>query len=202
MCPLSTESVAVWSEHVPQTAVPLCRHWLPAAVGLRDHSNGLSPSPAAARPQGRAPGRLHPAPSQGPSQAGWSGPQPASARRQSTGPPAASACLPHPPSPRPRSCARLPFKAFAAARLHSQDAARSYSLTTELRQTAGKASKGGGLLSPGSCACSPHGSLRGGNNFFPALPQSPTQAPRYTWKAAGSPGLSKAIPTTRGVGGV
>ena len=59
-------------------------------------------------------------------------------------------------------------------------------------QIAGKASKGGGLLSPGSCAYSPHGSPRGGNNFFPPLPQSPTQAPRYTWKAAGSPGLPKS----------
>ena len=59
-------------------------------------------------------------------------------------------------------------------------------------QTAGKASKGGGLLSPGSCACSPLGSPRGANRFFPALPQFPTQAPRYTWKAADSPGLPKS----------
>lgn len=130
-CALCPQSVAVWSEHVPQTAVPLCRHWLPAAVGPERPQQRTQPlSLQLLGSSGRAPGRLHPAPSQGPSQAGWSGPQPASCREAEHGP-ACSQRLPARPA-RARSCARLYLRHSAAARLHSQDAASLLPLTTEL----------------------------------------------------------------------
>ena len=130
-CVLCPQSVAVWSERVPRTVAPLCRHWLPAAVGPERPQLRTQPlSWQLLNFSGRAPGRPRPAPSRGPSQAGWSGPQPASCREAERGP-ACSQRLPACPA-RARSCARLYLRHSAAARLHSLDAPSLLPLTTGL----------------------------------------------------------------------
>lgn len=103
-CVHAAQGAAVWPGHIPWTAAPLCRRWLPAAVsgleacGCRHSSSSGSCSSFL----GRAPGRHCPAPRvwgpglhprAGPGSQGHS---PQSCRGQSGDPPPAPASRPSP----------------------------------------------------------------------------------------------------------
>lgn len=159
-------------------------------LGLRGRGYGLSPSPGSCsasqdgHPGGLA--QLHPE-----AGLGGQGHSLQAAGRQSTGPPAVSASL---PSPRPQLCPAL-FKAFrsCSAAFPGCTLAPTPHHQAGLGRQLGRPAREAGCFLLGPVLVAPMVPCMGetGSSLL-CREESPAQAPRYPWKAAGSPGLPKS----------